>query len=242
MKRAPILYSLLAVATVLYAAPGTDALAQSLPPPQSAPRTATAPALREELLAMMAEDQRTLDLQATDPQAFETIQRRFQSRIEDIVARHGWPTIGLVGEDGSKAAWLLVQHRDADRRYQLRMLELMAPPVRTGEVSGANYAYLYDRTHRPQRYGTQGRCVREGRGGWEPFVIEDLPALHERRLAMGLPPPSPTMPIGSVARPRRWRSSPVRARPCRCQGTRSGLAFRFQAVSACGAIHASSQI
>lgn len=137
---------------------------------------------------MMAQDQRTLDLQTTDPQAFEAIQQRFQSRIKDIVARHGWPTIGLVGEDGAKAAWLLVQHRDADRPYQLQMLELMAPLVKTGEVSGANYAYLYDRTHRPQRYGTQGRCVREGRGGWEPFIIEDLPALHDRRRAMGLPP------------------------------------------------------
>jgi hypothetical protein len=140
------------------------------------------------VLAMMAEDQRTLDLETSDPQAFEAIQVRFQDRIKRIIAQYGWPSISLVGKDGAAAAWLLVQHRDADRPYQLQVLELMAPLVKQGEVSGANYAYLYDRTHRPQRYGTQGRCVREGKGGWEPFVVEDLPNLDTRRREMGLGP------------------------------------------------------
>ncbi|MGV7207201.1 DUF6624 domain-containing protein [Oxalobacteraceae bacterium A2-2] len=157
----------------------TAALAQSTP---------QEPGLREELLAMMAEDQRTLDLETSDPQAFEAIQPRFQQRIQGIIAQYGWPGISLVGKDGATAAWLLVQHRDADRPYQLQVLELMAPLVKQGEVSGANYAYLYDRTHRPQLYGTQGRCVREGKGGWEPFVVEDLPKLDQRRREMGLGP------------------------------------------------------
>ncbi|AVR96270.1 DUF6624 domain-containing protein [Pseudoduganella armeniaca] len=186
MNLHPLLRRLSVLAWALCA--GTAALAQPVAAAENGLRTPREPALRAELLAMMAQDQSTLDLQTSDPQAFEAIQAHFQERINGIVAQHGWPTVSLVGEDGAKAAWLLVQHRDADRPYQLRILELMAPLVKTGEVSDANYAYLYDRTHRPQRYGTQGRCVREGRGGWEPFIIEDLPALHERRRDMGLPP------------------------------------------------------
>jgi hypothetical protein len=40
--------------------------------------------------------------------------------LKDIVEKHGWPTNTLVGKDGASAAWLLVQHADADPKFQRR--------------------------------------------------------------------------------------------------------------------------
>lgn len=106
------------------------------------------------------------------------------------VAKDGWPTHSEAGEAGSRAAWLMVQHADADPVFQLRALRLMEPLVATGEVSKRNYAYLYDRVMLKltgkQRYGTQwGACegtVRQLR------PLEDEARLAGLRAEMGLVP------------------------------------------------------
>lgn len=91
------------------------------------------------------------------------------------VAANGWFTISASGARASSSAWLMAQHADRDRDFQRHVLSLMEPLVSTGEVSKANYAYLWDRIavseRRPQRYGTQGRCVARNR--WEPNDLED---------------------------------------------------------------------
>lgn len=46
-------------------------------------------------------------------------------------------------------------------------------------------SYLYDRTHYPQRFGTQGTCI--SREEWRPFEIDDLAGLAERRQKAGMP-------------------------------------------------------
>lgn len=105
-------------------------------------------------------------------------------RIKAIVAQYGWPTVTMVGKDGAQAAWLLAQHADRDAPFQNQVLAMMEPLVAQGEASGVHYAYLYDRTHYPQRYGTQGTCVNAQ--AWEPFEIEDLASVNARRRALGL--------------------------------------------------------
>jgi len=105
-------------------------------------------------------------------------------RIKTIVAQYGWPTVTMVGKDGAQAAWLLAQHADRDAPFQNQVLAMMEPLVAQGEASGVHYAYLYDRTHYPQRYGTQGTCVNAQ--AWEPFEIEDLANVNARRRALGL--------------------------------------------------------
>lgn len=91
------------------------------------------------------------------------------------VEANGWYRISAHGEDAAGAAWLMAQHADRDRAFQRHVLGLLEPLVAEGEVPAANYAYLYDRVavaeDRPQRYGTQGRCV--ARDVWEPFELED---------------------------------------------------------------------
>lgn len=108
-----------------------------------------------------------------------------RKRLKEIIKEHGWPGKTLVGGDGAKAAWLLVQHADADVNFQRECLRLMeAAPE--GEVSPKDVAYLTDRVlvneGKKQRYGTQmGMKL-------EPRPIEDPANVDKRRAEMGLPP------------------------------------------------------
>ncbi|MEM6723486.1 MAG: DUF6624 domain-containing protein [Bacteroidota bacterium] len=84
---------------------------------------------------------------------------RNTKRMKEIVYKYGWPTKSLVGNEGSAAAWLLVQHADLDPKFQAKCLDLMGKHLANNEVSKKNYAYLYDRVKTGQAelqmYGTQ---------------------------------------------------------------------------------------
>lgn len=180
-------------------------LAQAVEP------TVAEPALRQELLDMYAADQQarvammeklgktgfnfnTAD-SIRDPQVIWLMltegakglwQDGFhQARLKAIIDRHGWPGKSLVGEDGARSAWLLVQHADVDLAFQERCLSLMreAPD---GEVSPQNMAYLTDRVlvneGCQQCYGTQ---LGED---FSPRPIYDRSTVDLRREAVGLPP------------------------------------------------------
>jgi hypothetical protein len=152
--------------------------------PPEAKKPGTNAALRDEILAMHDAHQNAR--QAKDPARTKELEARHLKRLKEIVAKHGWPTETLVGEHGASAAWLLVHHAESDREFQLRVLRLMEPLVAKQEASGQLYAYLYDRTHKPQRYGTQGSCA--GPGSWQPREIEDPKNVDARRANIGLAP------------------------------------------------------
>ncbi|MDB5963346.1 MAG: hypothetical protein JWP59_4640 [Massilia sp.] len=153
---------------------------------QAADTAPTAPQLRQELLAMQVVDQEVRsDLAKPDYKRWTEVHASNQRRLKEIVQQFGWPTVAMVGQDGAAAAWLLAQHSDSDPAFQRKVLELMAPLVEKGEASAKNYAYLYDRTHVPQRFGTQGNCV--SKETWLPFEIEDIGGLAERRRQAGMP-------------------------------------------------------
>ncbi len=148
-----------------------------------------APALRDELLAMVAEDQAARAAWVVDvsDQAAERrvrdVDARNRARLKQIVAEHGWPGYRLVARDGAQAAWLLVQHADYDPVFQKRCLVLLASAVAMRDARGMQYAYLADRVavmeNRPQRYGTQFR-------GDVPHPIDDPDNVEARRAAVGL--------------------------------------------------------
>lgn len=106
--------------------------------------------------------------------------------LKGIVAKQGWPTISDIGKDGFNAAWLLVQHADADRPFQKRCLELMEKLPRN-EVIPINVAYLTDRVlvaeGKKQKYGTQFTQVN---GRHQPQPIEDEANVDKRRTELGL--------------------------------------------------------
>ena len=151
------------------------------------------PALRGELLAMMDQDQAARATLVPDASGMlvgpehtvEDVDARTTARMKQIIAQVGWPTRRLVGDDGAHAAWLLVQHADADLAFQKACLAAMEHQLATREVSPVDYAYLFDRVAlhdgRKQRYGTQ---FADGR---EPFPIEDPANVDARRAEVGLP-------------------------------------------------------
>lgn len=151
--------------------------------------TPTDAELRGELLRMKDADQAVRDLPLTtegEERVLSAVDAVHTARLKAIVAAHGWPTVAQVGQDGADAAWLLAQHADKDPAFQRSVAEAMEPLVATGQVKASSYAYLWDRTHDPQRYGTQGRCADPGR--WEPRAVEAPGTLDERRARMGLAP------------------------------------------------------
>ena len=108
--------------------------------------------------------------------------------LKQVVEHRGWPTKTLVGKDGANAAWLLIQHADADPKFQRTCLDLMVKLPR-GEISQQDIAYLTDRVllaeGKKQIYGTQ--FTREN-GELQPRPIEDQSNVDKRRAEAGLPP------------------------------------------------------
>ena len=147
------------------------------------------PALRKELLVLVDLDQKarfSLIAKPDDPerqQALAAIDKRTTARLKEVVAKRGWPGKRMVGEDGARAAWLMVQHADADVEFQRQCLALLEAALAAGDVEAQNYAYLWDRVavadNRPQRWGTQ---FKDG----VPQPIEDEANVDARRKAVGL--------------------------------------------------------
>jgi hypothetical protein len=152
-----------------------------------------AAALRAELLARVAADQKARTESPASPTreqiaAMMAIDRANSARMRQIITVHGWPGKSAVGEDGSYAAWLLVQHGPDDLQEQA--LVLLSDAVRRGDASPGNLAYLTDRVrmHRgePQLYGTQYQYTPDT--GLVLHEVADPDRLDERRAAAGLGP------------------------------------------------------
>src|SRR5690349_8107826 len=121
--------------------------------------------IRDDLLAMDAEDQRVrqelLDQGALgdgyNPR-MESVHQRNTARLKEIIAQHGWPGRMLVGEDGAFAAWRIAQHAIGDPPFQRLCLRLLDEAAAYGDVSPQHPAYLLDRIRmyeaKPQIYGT----------------------------------------------------------------------------------------
>lgn len=147
-----------------------------------------APDLRDELLAMRQVDQaaRGVGTDGPDPARMMAADSVHTARMKAIVAEHGWPTTRLVGDDGARAAWLLVQHADRHPAFQRECLTLMkaADP---GEVDPVNLAYLTDRVlvneGKPQVYGTQFWTVD---GEMVPRPIADPAKVETLRAEVGM--------------------------------------------------------
>lgn len=110
--------------------------------------------------------------------------------LEAVIGVYGWPGRSLAGEDGARAAWLVLQHAIGSPSLQRRCLPLLREAVARGEAEPADAAYLEDRIsffeRKPQRYGTQLDWDAEGR--LSPWTLEDPERVDEHRRAVGLGP------------------------------------------------------
>lgn len=117
------------------------------------------------------------------------VDRSNTERLRSILRRCGWPRSSVVGPEPGRNAWLLAQHADHDRKFQLYALRLLDAAVRSSEAPGENLAYLSDRIAvargKKQLYGTQfnqpSNCTFE----LEP--VDDLTKVEQRRKALGMP-------------------------------------------------------
>lgn len=120
----------------------------------------------------------------------QVVHDRNAARLTEIIERHGWPGRDLVGEDGSRAAWLVLQHAIGKPALQRRGLVLLRQAVARGDVPATEVAMLEDRIAffegRPQRYGTQYDWNEHGE--LAPWPIEDEAGVDDRRREVGLPP------------------------------------------------------
>lgn len=164
------------------------------PPATATTPSPTLPQLRDELLWMEHDDQAARDFDDWSDQAairhMLEVDAAHLPRIRAIVASHGFPTPAQVGSDGAAAAWLLVQHADADPAFQGEVLEAIRPRLGQGDISAKQFALLTDRVlvgqDKPQRYGSQ---LEPGAAGqWVPKRIEAADAVDLRRAGIGLMP------------------------------------------------------
>ena len=175
-------------------------------------------ALREELIAMRAEDLRVREelLQSGElgqgyAPRMEAVHHQNAARLREIIAEHGWPDRELAGDDGTLAAWFIAQHAIGEPDFQRQALRLIREKVKQGKVPPAQEAYLFDRIAmyegRPQRYGTQSLPCADGQ--YRRWTTEDPDHLNERRGMVGLPPlgedPAGTEPTPqALAEYREW--------------------------------------
>lgn len=113
-------------------------------------------------------------------------------QLRSIVLQYGWPGNSLVGLNGSRAAFLILQHSDIDSTIQEEFLPIITQAAKNGECEWQYVAYLTDRIlvfkkGEKQKYGTQLRFNEESEL-WEPFPIEDSDNVDERRKEIGLFP------------------------------------------------------
>jgi hypothetical protein len=151
--------------------------------------------LQKELLALAAVDRRVrAELAAAGSLGddyhprMQEVHDRNAARLGQIIAEHGWPGRSLVGEEGSHAAWFILQHAIAQPALQRQGLELLRRAAEQGEVAPAQVAYLQDRIcffeGRPQVYGTQYDWDQAGE--LNPHPVEDPAGVDERRRSVGL--------------------------------------------------------
>lgn len=193
MRRWKLPAGVIAGALALSACTGAPAAAPSVSPTPTATEDAIVhevadaldPALRDELLQLLEEDQAErlegADFGGDGPRT---------ERLAEIIDEHGWPGYSLVGEEAEDAAWAIAQHSDLDPEFQRLALAYLAAAVVAEDASPGNLAYLTDRiavaAGDPQTYGTQVGC---GEDGPEPVTpIEDEASVDERRADASLPP------------------------------------------------------
>jgi len=136
-----------------------------------------------------SEDETRYFWEKLGPQLY-SINNGHKRDLKELLGRYGWFRIGEFGPDADLHAWLLVQHADDDLAFQKEVLQKLEALYPQGEADPSNYAYLFDRVasneNRPQRYGTQGQRV--GQGKWEPDTLEDPARVDEWRASVGLEP------------------------------------------------------
>jgi hypothetical protein len=107
--------------------------------------------------------------------------------VEKILNEHGWLGADVIGKQGNKTLFLVIQHSDLET--QLKYLPVMREALTVGNINSTDFAQLEDRIAKRQGnrqiYGTQ--IVIDGDEFYVYPIIEPE-KVNERRAVVGLPP------------------------------------------------------
>jgi len=148
-------------------------------------------ALRDKLVAMYARDQEARGVGTGKPAytaKTAAVDVKLTAELKEIVARHGWPVIAMVGYDASNDAMAMLTH-SPDHAWQLSLVPKLEKLAGEGKIDGSALATVVDKElvseHKLQRYGTQFKVVD---GGMAMFAVEDPAGLDARRAMVFLMP------------------------------------------------------
>jgi len=95
-------------------------------------------------------------------------------RLEKIFKEFGYPGYSLVGKEGSKNFWLMVQHSDGDPDFQSKVLDKLKIEVDNRNADGRDFGLLTDRVKinkgEKQIYGTQLTYNSQGQAYPKPLL------------------------------------------------------------------------
>lgn len=146
--------------------------------------------LASELQKMIDEDQRAVQKRQKKGVVNMRILKVNTKKLKEIVVRNGWPSVSFVGKEGSKNAWLLVQHADEDVSFQKKCLKLMQAEFKKNpeNIAPMHIAFLMDRIRvnekKPQKFGTQFYTNKKGEFTYWP--IRDIRNVDKRRAEYGI--------------------------------------------------------
>jgi hypothetical protein len=155
-------------------------------------------ALRNELIARAEQDQELLQSvkdagELMDDEYHPKLRRLHEEntkRAKEVLRERGWPAISQVGEEGSDAMWLIVQHSVLEPDFMLSCVPELERLVQEREAKGWQLAFLQDRAlmlqEEPQIYGTQH--VLDANGVLQPYRLADPEGVDKKRKAVGLEP------------------------------------------------------
>jgi hypothetical protein len=147
--------------------------------------------LRDKLVAMYARDQEARGAGTGKPAytaKTASVDVRLTGELKEIVERHGWPVIAMVGVDASNDAMAMLTH-SPDHAWQLSLVPKLEKLAKEGKIDGSALATVVDKElvseHKLQRYGTQFKVVD---GAMAMFAVEDPAGLDARRAMVFLMP------------------------------------------------------
>jgi VWFA-related protein len=151
--------------------------------------------LRDELLKLRYKDDEALDAYMTGRQKtdkaklrLDRVREKNSARLCRIMKEFGWPTTNLVGADGARAAFSVLQNSPS-YRLQIDLLPLIVAAVKQNEIDKEHFAGFFDRMRvragLKQFFGSQAEIVN---GLLVLVPIEAETQVDARRSQMDLPP------------------------------------------------------
>ena len=108
-------------------------------------------------------------------------------KIEKILGEYGWLGANIIGEQGNKTLFLVIQHSDLET--QIKYLPMMREAVKKGNAKGKDFALLEDRIAmeqgKRQIYGSQ---IKIDGDEFYVYPIIEPEKVNQRRAEVGLEP------------------------------------------------------